>query len=140
MVAAKTSVGLLTGGLAHDFNNLLAVILGHAELLEDRLGADDPSVRAVSRTAMRGAELTQRLLAFSRRQSLEPEVMDLDALIAGMTELLFGCDVRCFDLQHPSRPQRTGYLGEKHPAEEIAPKLAGVRSSRRPPSRLRNTS
>ena len=82
------AVGQLTGGVAHDFNNLLAVILGHAELLEDRLGADDPSVRAVSRTATRGAELTQRLLAFSRRQSLEPEVMDLDALIAGMTELL----------------------------------------------------
>ena len=82
------AIGQLTGGVAHDFNNLLAVILGHAELLEDRLGADDPSVRAVSRTALRGAELTQRLLAFSRRQSLQPEVMDLDALIAGMTELL----------------------------------------------------
>jgi signal transduction histidine kinase len=82
------AVGQLTGGVAHDFNNLLAVILGQAELLADRLGDDDPSLRGVVRAATRGAQLTQRLLAFSRRQSLVPEAIDLNALVAGMMELL----------------------------------------------------
>ncbi len=66
------AVGQLTGGVAHDFNNLLAVILGNAELLSERLGAEDLQVAAVMRAAERGAELTQRLLAFSRRQPLKP--------------------------------------------------------------------
>jgi len=82
------AVGQLTGGVAHDFNNLLAVIAGHAELLQDRLGEDDLSASAVARAASRGAQLTQRLLAFSRRQALEPEVFDPGVLIAEMMDLL----------------------------------------------------
>ncbi len=82
------AVGQLTGGIAHDFNNLLAVILGHTELLQERFGADDESTQAVIRAANRGAELTHRLLAFSRQQPLRPKAIDLKALIAGMTDLL----------------------------------------------------
>ena len=82
------AVGQLTGGVAHDFNNLLAVILGNMEYLADRLGGDDRHVRAVTHAAARGAELTERLLAFSRRQPLRPRATDLSDLVAGMSELL----------------------------------------------------
>jgi len=82
------AVGQLTGGIAHDFNNLLAVILGNAELVEDRLGGDDKPTRAILRAVTRGAELTQRLLAFSRRQPLHGRPIDLNELIEETTELL----------------------------------------------------
>lgn len=77
------AVGRLTGGVAHDFNNLLAVIPGNMEYLADRLGAGDRHVRAVTRAAVRGAELTGRLLAFSWRQPLRPRATDLSDLVAG---------------------------------------------------------
>ena len=82
------AVGQLTGGVAHDFNNLLAVILGNAEIVGERLGGDDKSARAIVRAADRGAELTQRLLAFSRRQPLRSKVIDLDKIAHGMGHLL----------------------------------------------------
>ena len=85
------AVGQLTGGVAHDFNNLLAVILGNAELADSEFGDDGPLseyLAAVSQAANRGAELTQRLLAFSRRQALRPREVDIAALAGGMTELL----------------------------------------------------
>ncbi|MCH9051087.1 MAG: PAS domain S-box protein [Proteobacteria bacterium] len=85
------AVGKLTGGIAHDFNNLLTVILGNLQLLERRVEGDErlsKRIRAASGAALRGAELTKRLLAFSRRQVLEPEVADLNKLVAGMDDLL----------------------------------------------------
>ena len=72
------AVGQLTGGVAHDFNNLLAIIMGNAELLEHRIGDRDELAHAISRAASRGANLTQRLLAFSRRQSLRPRAIDVE--------------------------------------------------------------
>ena len=82
------AVGQLTGGVAHDFNNLLAVILGNAELVQSRIGADDKPTQAILQAATRGAELIQRLLAFSRRQPLHSKPVDLNELIDGMTGLL----------------------------------------------------
>jgi signal transduction histidine kinase len=85
------AVGKLTGGVAHDFNNLLAVILGNANIVMDRV-ADDRELAdlldAVQRAALRGRELTQRLLAFSRSQPLSPEVLDLSDLVGDLKELL----------------------------------------------------
>lgn len=84
-------VGQLTGGIAHDFNNLLGVIVGSLDLLKDLLSdqAQHRSlVDAALRAALRGADLTDRLLAFSRKQVLRPETTDLNGLILGMTELL----------------------------------------------------
>ena len=85
------AIGQLTGGVAHDFNNLLAVILGNLELLDEHLKDDqeakkmlDPSLGATRR----GAELTNRLLAFARRQPLEPQNVDLGELIDGLTSVL----------------------------------------------------
>jgi CheY-like chemotaxis protein len=77
--------------MAHDFNNLLAVVVGNLDLLEAKLESD-PEARELSDTALqaalRGAELTRQLLAFSRRQALEPKVFDLNALVRGTTQLL----------------------------------------------------
>lgn len=85
------AVGQLTGGLAHDFNNLLGVILGNLQLLERPLRSDEKlhrKVKTATRAAMRGADLTRRLLAFSRRQMLEPKVVDLHRLVDNLDELI----------------------------------------------------
>ena len=85
------SVGQLTGGLAHDFNNLLGVVLGNLELIEQSTQGDDKMARRITtaRDAVeRGAELTQRLLAFSRRQRLETTSIAPNSLIAGLIDLL----------------------------------------------------
>jgi len=85
------TIGQLTGGVAHDFNNLLMAVLGSLNLLEKRLPEDPRSHRLLQNAlqgAQRGAALTQRLLAFSRRQELKPEVVDIPKLVSGMKELL----------------------------------------------------
>jgi PAS domain S-box-containing protein len=87
------AVGQLTGGVAHDFNNLLTSIIGSIDLLE-RGGAitTDEARRLIGiakRSAERGASLTQRLLAFSRRQALDPRHTDVNRLVGGMSELLY---------------------------------------------------
>jgi PAS domain S-box-containing protein len=85
------AIGQMTGGVAHDFNNLLTVILGNAEILEDRLESE-PLLRrlaGLTRTAAeRAAELTSRLLAFSRRQPLNPRAVDIDVLLSELRPLL----------------------------------------------------
>ena len=95
------SIGRLTGGIAHDFNNLLAVVLANLEVLRRRLPpGDDRAVSLVDNAvqgAERGAALTQRLLAFARRQDLRPEAVDLPDLVLGMADLLkrsLGPDIR----------------------------------------------
>ena len=85
------AVGQLTGGIAHDFNNLLAVVLGNLDLVLEHLSDRDERHDLVSRAikaAERGATLTQRLLAFSRKQPLHPKTIQLNSLVAGMDELL----------------------------------------------------
>ncbi len=85
------AVGQLTGGIAHDFNNLLTVILGNSEMLAEYLTGNDLmfSLADMTRTAAeRGAELTNRLLAFSRKQALDPKAVDVNDLIKGMDSLL----------------------------------------------------
>ncbi|MCE9649814.1 MAG: PAS domain S-box protein [Parvibaculum sp.] len=85
------AIGQLTGGVAHDFNNLLTVILGNAEALADRLNDDQRSrvLAEMTRTAAeRGADLTNRLLAFARRQPLEPQTCDVNKLVARMDGLI----------------------------------------------------
>ncbi|WP_156254637.1 hybrid sensor histidine kinase/response regulator [Sandarakinorhabdus oryzae] len=85
------AVGQLTGGVAHDFNNLLTVILGNAELLEEGLSESPLQHRLagmIVRAAERGAVLARQLLAFSRRQQLEPATVDINLLLAGMEDFL----------------------------------------------------
>lgn len=85
------ALGQLTGGVAHDFNNLLMVILGSLELVKKRVRNDPRTQRLVDNAmqgAQRGATLTQRLLAFARRQELAPTAVDVQALVRGMSDLL----------------------------------------------------
>jgi nitrogen-specific signal transduction histidine kinase/ActR/RegA family two-component response regulator len=87
------AVGQLTGGIAHDFNNLLGGIIGSLELIDRRLaaGRHEGLERYTSNamaSAQRAAALTQRLLAFARRQPLDPKSVDVNALVRGMEELL----------------------------------------------------
>lgn len=85
------TVGQLTGGVAHDFNNLLMVILGNSEVLEDEL-VEQPHLQRLAKMSLsaaeRGAELTKRLLAFSRKQALKPQVLNAAQLIQNMEDIL----------------------------------------------------
>lgn len=81
------AVGQLTGGLAHDFNNLLAVIIGSLDLVNPD-SPDAPRVNRALKAAERGALLTQRLLAFSRKQSLHPHAVELKTLLENLGELM----------------------------------------------------
>lgn len=85
------AVGQLTGGIAHDFNNLLTVILGNAVTMIETLPKDNPMhgmAQMTANAAQRGAELTSRLLAFARKQTLEPKVVRLDRVVTGMEALI----------------------------------------------------
>ena len=81
------AIGQLTGGLAHDFNNLLGVVVGNLDFLGEKLPGDKHQTAALD-AALRGAEVTRSLLAVARRQPLEVEVHDLNALVAEMVPLL----------------------------------------------------
>ncbi len=90
-VSKMKAIGELTGGIAHDFNNLLAIIMGNLQLLDESLPADDSRKELVTDaiwSAERGAQLTSRLLAFARRQNLQPKATDVNHVIARMTHLL----------------------------------------------------
>ncbi len=86
------AVGQLTGGIAHDFNNLLTVIISSAELLDERWGRGGPDDRKFLRNILvagqQGAELTKRLLAFARRQPLQPKVVNINEFVTNLKPLL----------------------------------------------------
>jgi two-component system, chemotaxis family, CheB/CheR fusion protein len=83
------AVGKLTGGIAHDFNNLLGVIIANIEALLDRLQGDSAGLaNEILNSALSGAELTRRLLAFARMQPLQPQVIELNALLSSHVTLL----------------------------------------------------
>ncbi len=85
------AIGQLTGGLAHDFNNLLAIIIGNLDLLRDDLAGNPDAAETLEealQASLQGAELNRRLLAFARRQPLQPKHVDLGELVAGTVKLL----------------------------------------------------
>src|SRR3989449_5016356 len=85
------AVGRLAGGIAHDFNNLLTVMIGRSQLVLRRLGAQDPvraDIELMEQTADRAADLTRQLLAFSRKQVLQPAVLDLNKVVTNVAEML----------------------------------------------------
>lgn len=84
------SIGNLTGGIAHDFNNILTVVLGNSELMqmEERNENDTDLLNEISEAAHMGSRLTNRLLAFARRKTLSPKLIDLNELINGLADML----------------------------------------------------
>jgi PAS domain S-box-containing protein len=105
------ALGQLTGGIAHDFNNLLGVILGNLDLLERAVAGDEVAlkrVQAAQRASIRGADLTRRLLTFSRREQLNPEPVDIPSAIAETVELAtraLGPEIKISTRCDPGLPQ-----------------------------------
>ncbi len=100
-------IGRLAGGIAHDFNNLLTAILGHAEMAQDDVAPSDPArgnIAEITRAAQRAADLTRQLLAFARRQIIEPRIVDLNGLVLNVDRMLrrlLGEDVELVTVQDP---------------------------------------
>ncbi len=85
------SVGRLAGGVAHDFNNMLGVIIGHAEMAMDQLDPAQPpysELREIRKAAERSADLTRQLLAFARKQTVSPKMLDMNEIVEGMLKML----------------------------------------------------
>ncbi len=101
------AVGRLAGGVAHDFNNLLGVIIGFSDLLKDRIKGDDTALKYVGEVLKAGdsaARLTRQLLAFSRKQVLEPRVLNLNDIISDMGKMLhrlIGEDIKLITVAAP---------------------------------------
>lgn len=85
------AIGRLAGGVAHDFNNMLSIILGNTEIILDDLNGSNPvidNLHEIQRAAERSADLTRQLLAFARKQTIAPRVLDLNTAINGMVKML----------------------------------------------------
>lgn len=102
------AIGRLAGGVAHDFNNILSIIMGHGELLLATIGAEERArngLEQIRRAADRAASLTQQLLAFSRKQVLQPKVLDLNDAVSDVQKMLsrvIGEDIELIASLHPS--------------------------------------
>ena len=102
------AIGRLAGGVAHDFNNILSIIMGHGELLLATAEGDERArngLEQIQRAAERAASLTQQLLAFSRKQVLQPKVLDLNEAVADVQKMLsrvIGEDIELIARLHPS--------------------------------------
>jgi PAS domain S-box-containing protein len=100
-------IGRLAGGIAHDFNNLLTAILGHAEMARGDVAPGDPAlgnIAEITRAAQRAADLTRQLLAFARRQIIEPRIVDLNGLVLNVDKLLrrlLGEDIELVTIADP---------------------------------------
>lgn len=119
------AVGRLTGGVAHDFNNLLGVVMGNADLLEGRLGQDDPQVGAIARAAERGSELTRSLLAFARSQKLSPRTIDLSKSLPEMATMLSVAVGEEIHVEVEIAPGLWPILADPGPLENALLNLAG---------------
>lgn len=105
------SIGTLAGGIAHDFNNLMTAVTGYSDLALRSLKADDslrPKIEEIKKAGERAASLTRQLLAFSRKQMLQPKVLDLNTVVSGMAQMLPRVIGEHIDL----RLKLDGYLGQ----------------------------
>jgi two-component system cell cycle sensor histidine kinase/response regulator CckA len=121
------AVGRLSGGIAHDFNNLLGVIIGYSESIEHRLSTEDPlrkDAREIRKAGERAAALTHQLLAFSRQQVLQPKVLDLNAVVTDMSEMLRRLIGVNIELNTQLEPQLGYVKADKGQIEQIIVNLA----------------
>jgi CheY-like chemotaxis protein len=117
----------LTGGVAHDFNNLLAIMLGNAELLELGAGAAEEShrhIEEIKAAIFRGSSLTQRLLAFSRKQRLSPVPADVSGLMDGLQDMLRRSLGEAIDLRIEAAPDLWPVMIDPHQFENALVNLA----------------
>jgi PAS domain S-box-containing protein len=121
------SVGRLAGGIAHDFNNLMTAVIGFGELALLRLGEDDPVrnyVEEAKRAGERATELTQRLLAFGRRQTLRPRPLDLNVVVGEMRTLLGRLIGPQIELRFELSAQPCPLLADRSQLEQVVMNLA----------------
>ncbi|MDX6710042.1 MAG: hypothetical protein QOH96_1058 [Blastocatellia bacterium] len=116
------AIGRLAGGIAHDFNNLLTVISGYCELTLRRLQPEDaviPNLEEIRTAAGRAATLTRQLLAFSRKQLLQPKVLDLNALISDLERMLRRLIGEDIDLQTVLKPELSRVNADPGQIEQV---------------------
>lgn len=121
------AIGRLAGGVAHDFNNLLLIILGRAELLLSRSGADDRAqeeVREIQRAGERGAVLTRQLLAFSRQEALEAQLLDLNVIVENVHTMLTRLIGEDIEISLDLDPAIDSVLGDPGQIEQVLMNLA----------------
>jgi PAS domain S-box-containing protein len=121
------AIGLLAAGVAHDFNNLLAVMLGYSEQILARTGEDEllrQDAEAISEAARRATDLTGQLLAFSRRQPRNVQLLDLSAVVRGMTGLLRGLLAPNIELATTLVPELDQVRADRSQIEQILVNLA----------------
>jgi PAS domain S-box-containing protein len=121
------SIGRLAGGLAHDFNNLLTVISGYGHMIMRDLAHDDPlhsCVEEVLKAASRATSLTNQLLAFSRRQVIQPKILDLNALVANMDRMLRRVIGEHIELETVLSPGIGGLKADAGQLEQVIMNLA----------------
>ena len=119
------AIGRLAGGVAHDFNNLLTVISGYTEaLLEGRDRASEPELDQIAAAAERAAILTRQLLAFSRRQVLQPRVLQLNDVVAGLTPMLSRLIGEDVELVATLAPSLDPVLADPNQLEQVLVNLA----------------
>ncbi len=121
------AVGCLASGVAHDFNNLLTVILGFCELVLTDLSPDDPryaDISEIQTAGARGAELTRQLLAFSRKQIIEPTRLDLNSVVAGMQVMLGRLIGEQVKIVFALRPDVALILADHGQVEQVVMNLA----------------
>jgi len=121
------AVGILAGGIAHDFNNLLTAIMGYGELMKMDLERNDPHyhyTEEILKTATRGSTLTHQLLAFSRKQILQPSVLNLNSLVSNMERLLRRLIGEDIELVTVTDPDLGAVRADKGQIEQIIMNLA----------------
>ena len=121
------AVGRLAGGVAHDFNNILTVISGYSEILERTIGADGRArdeLRAIIDAAARASTLTGQLLAFSRKQKLQPQVIELNAVVRGIEQMLRRLIGEDIDLSTELVPFHGNVFVDKGQIEQVILNLA----------------
>jgi PAS domain S-box-containing protein len=121
------AVGRLAGGIAHDFNNLLTVISGYAGLIDEGLKSSHPikpDIGQIRKAAERAADLTAQLLAFSRKQVLQPRIMELNEIVAGMETMLRRVIGEDIELVTSLRPDTGNVKADKGQIEQVIINLA----------------
>jgi signal transduction histidine kinase/ActR/RegA family two-component response regulator len=121
------AVGRLAGGVAHDFNNVLMIILGHCELLLDRTGPDpaaDKSARRIQEAAQRASALTRQLLAFSRKQVMQPRVLDLNGVVTEIEKMLRRLIGENIELVSNLAPDLGRVRADPHQLEQVIMNIA----------------